>query len=188
MSEEDVATRVDTKLLIENTLFCIIIVPIIMIILILVWQRITQPEKIPDIFGYKMFIVLDGKMDESVSFGDLVFTKNISTDKLNTKNLIAFRNLNNTVTLHKILKINQDGESRSFLMQTAKNEIKDTEFVDEKNIEGIVIKKIARIGIILYLIQDPLIILFLIIVVLIIGLIVYYIAQELDKREEMNNT
>lgn len=188
MKKNNETASVDTKLLIENTLFYIVIVPIIMIILILVWQKITQPEKIPNIFGYKVFIVLDGKMDESVSFGDLVFTKNIIANKLKVNDFVAFRNLNNTVTLHRITKINQLGNKRNFLMKTAKNEIKDTEFVDEKNIEGIVIKKIAKIGIILYLIQDPLIILFLIIIVLIIGLVIYYIAQELDKREELRST
>ena len=188
MKKKELTTKVDTKLLIENTLFYIIIVPIIIIILILLWQKITQPQKIPDIFGYKMFIVLDGKMDESVSFGDLVFTKNVITNKLKTNDFVAFRNINDTVTLHRIKKINQVGNKKNFLMNISNNEILYSEFVNESDIEGIVINKIAKIGIIIYVLQDPLIILFLILVVLIVGLVIYYIAQELDERNIAKST
>ena len=172
----------DTTLL-EDIIFYIIIVPLIVVSITIICQRLRDPEKIPDIFGYKMFIVLDEKMDEAIDYGDLVFTHNIDPDNLEKSNLIAFRNNTNKVTIHRIINITKKDDGKMFEMQNSENEVGDTKYVEEKQVEGIVIHKISKIGIVLYKIQEPYIILTLIGTVLLIGLGAYYIAGRLDKRD-----
>ena len=68
----------------ENIIFYSTIIPLIFFTVLILVQRIIFPEEIPNIFGYKLFMILDEKMEESLSSGDLVITKNISSDNLIT--------------------------------------------------------------------------------------------------------
>lgn len=172
----------DTTLL-EDIIFYTIIIPIIIVSIIIIWQKIVTPDKIPDILGYKMFIVLDENMDQETEYGDLVFTHNVDTNDLKLNDLIAFRNNTNKVTIHRIINITEDNIGKQFEMQNSRNEVGDTKYVRDTQVEGIIIYRIPYIGIIIYSIQKPHVILTLIGIVLLIGLIAYYIAARLDKRD-----
>lgn len=165
----------------EDTIFYLIIIFSIIMITTIIWQRIVKPNKIPDIFGYKMFIVLDDNMDQTIKYGDLVFTRNIEPENLELNNLISFKNNANKVTIHRITKISEDNIGRQFEMQNSTNEVEDTKYVRDEQVEGIIIYRIPNIGLILFKIQEPYVILILMCIVTLIGLVAYYIAGRLDK-------
>lgn len=175
--------NVKDTFLLEDIIFYMIIIPIIIVSVIIIWQKIFTPDKIPDIFGYKMFIVLDENMDHETEYGDLIFTHNVDTNSLKLNDLIAFRNNTNKVTIHRIINITEDNVGKQFEMQNSRNEVGDTKYVRDTQVEGIIIYKIPYIGLIIYSIQKPRVILTLIGIVLLIGLIAYYIASKLDKRD-----
>ena len=182
-NEKKITERIKQTTLLEDIIFYVIIIPLILICITIIWQRLTEPDKIPDILGYKMFVVLDGDMDQAIEYGDLIFTHNIAPENLEKSNLIAFRNNTNKVTIHRIIKITEDDIGRQFEMQNSVNEVGDTKCVKENQVEGLIIHRIPNIGIILYKIQEPYIILILIGIVLLIGIVAYYIAGRLDKRD-----
>ena len=182
-NEKKITERIKQTTLLEDIIFYVIIIPLILISITIIWQRLTEPDKIPDILGYKMFVVLDGNMDQAIEYGDLIFTHNIAPENLEKSNLIAFRNNTNKVTIHRIIKITEDDIGRQFEMQNSVNEVGDTKCVKENQVEGLIIHRIPNIGIILYKIQEPYIILILIGIVLLIGIVAYYIAGRLDKRD-----
>ena len=182
-NEKKITERIKQTTLLEDIIFYVIIIPLILICITIIWQRLTEPDKIPDILGYKMFVVLDGDMDQAIEYGDLIFTHNIAPENLEKSNLIAFRNNTNKVTMHRIIKITEDDIGRQFEMQNSVNEVGDTKCVKENQVEGLIIHRIPNIGIILYKIQEPYIILILIGIVLLIGIVAYYIAGRLDKRD-----
>jgi len=182
-NDKKIAERIKQTTLLEDIIFYVIIIPLILISITIIWQRLTEPDKIPDILGYKMFVVLDGDMDQAIEYGDLIFTHNIAPENLEKSNLIAFRNNTNKVTMHRIIKITEDDIGRQFEMQNSVNEVGDTKYVKENQVEGLIIHRIPNIGIILYKIQKPYIILILIGIVLLIGIVAYYIAGRLDKRD-----
>ena len=187
-NDKNVAVKIKQTTLVEDIIFYIIVIPLILIFITIIWQRFTEPEKIPDIFGFKMFIVLDGNMDQAIDYGDLIFTRNKDSKNLKKDNLIAFRNNTNKVTIHRIIKITEDNVGRQFEMQNSKNEVGDTKYVRENQVEGLVIRRIPNIGIVLYKIQEPHIILMLIGIVLLFGLVAYYIAAKLDKKDMEKET
>lgn len=189
--------------IIGDVIYYVILIPLIIITLMVVYQSIAYPDKIPNIFGYKLFMILDDKMDETVEYGDLVFTKNIDYNILKKGNIIAFRNGVNTVTIHEIIDIeekteinqetNEEKMKKTFTMQTATNETLDTKYVEDEKVEGILVKRIAKIGTIIMFIQKPIHLLIIIAIILVIGAFVYFIAAKLDKRdmlkmEEMKTT
>jgi len=182
-NEKRITERIKQTTLLEDIIFYVIIIPLILISITIIWQRLTEPDKIPDILGYKMFVVLDGDMDQAIEYGDLIFTHNIAPENFEKSNLIAFRNNTNKVTIQRIIKITEDDIGRQFEMQNSVNEVGDTKCVKENQVEGLIIHRIPNIGIILYKIQEPYIILILIGIVLLIGIVAYYIAGRLDKRD-----
>lgn len=179
------------KNIIEITLdiaYLILIIPLLIITIMIVHQLITKPNEIPNVFGYKMFMILDGRMEETLQYGDLVFTYNINTDELKRSDIVAFRNGINTVTIHKIENITKDEENNSklFEMNIGEYEELDSKYVKENAIEGLIVKRIPKIGLWILTFQKPLVLATIIIIILIIGLIAYYIAQQLDERDRKN--
>lgn len=166
--------------IVENIIYVCVLVPLIVITISIVFQLIVYPKKIPHIFGYKIFMIFDKYMDDSVEYGDLVVTRNIEANKLKTGNTIAFRNNMNTVTIHKIINI----EEETLIMNTLKNETLDTKKVKKEKVEGILVYRIPKLGEIIYYIQQPWAIIAIGSIILIIGLIWIYIAQELDEKEK----
>ena len=138
--------------IIGNLIYYSILIPLVIIALMIIYQQITDKDKIPNVFGWKMFIILDEYMDDSVDFGDLVFTKNIDPKELKQGEVIAFRNGTNTVTLHKILDFNdkkgfdpktkEERIIRTFKMNALENETEDTKNVIDTKVEGILKHKI----------------------------------------------
>ena len=60
--------KVDRKVgkVIENVIYILILLPLVIASVHIAFQKIFYPEIIPDILGYKMFVILDENMDESV--------------------------------------------------------------------------------------------------------------------------
>ena len=174
--------------IIEDVIFYVFIMPLVVITAAILLQTIIHPDKIPNIFGYKMFIVLDGNMEQSISYGDLTFTKNIDTNKLRVNDIIAFRNVEEKVTIHKISEINEENSEKIFVMQAKTNETNDTKYVKEDAVEGILINKIDKIGLIIMYLQEPFVFIFIACFIIIIGLILYYNAQGKEKKKkQMDN-
>lgn len=172
--------------LMENIIYFVILIPLVIITLNIVFQQINNPDKVPDIFGWKMFMILDENMDESIKKGDLVFTENIDSNELNVGDIVAFMNDINTVKIHKITDILEGKVEKIFVMQTQEDEIDNKIQVKSSKIEGVVKNKIPYVGSIILFIQQPLSILIIIGVIIMIGLICLYIAKKLDKRDSEN--
>lgn len=64
-------------------------------------------DEVPSIFGYKPFIVLSGSMATEICKGDLVIVKKVDAKELKENDIIAFRDNENYVVLHRIVKKNR---------------------------------------------------------------------------------
>lgn len=141
-------------------------------------------------------MMLNEQNDGCTEYGDLVLTKIIDTAEYEIGDIVAFRNGMNTITVHMIEEINTSiaDNTKVFTMKTVENETDETKFIREMHIEGKMIHRFSKLGIVVLIAQDPLVLLLALIVVAIGGLIAYYIAQQLDERdlkriesEEMQN-
>ena len=114
----------------------------------------------------------------------MTFTKNIDTNKLRVNDIIAFRNAEEKVTIHKIAEITEENSEKIFVMQAKTNETNDTKYVKEDAVEGILINKIDKVGLIIMYLQEPFVFIFIACFILIIGLVLYYNAQGKIKKEK----
>lgn len=175
--------------IISNIIYIFILIPCVVAVIRISYQKITSPDKIPDIFGWKLFMIFDENMAEEVKEGDLVFTKIVNTDELKVNDVIAFRNNVNCVTIHKIAKINSenahDKSIRNFTLKAQENETADTKYITEEKVEGILKCRIPKLGSAIYFIQKPPVTIGISAIIVVIGLIWICIARKLDKKETL---
>ena len=169
---------------IGDIIVAILVIPIVFVSIIVIYKSLRYPTQIPDIFTYKPFIILDEEMESSLEYGDLAITQIVDTNTLKTGDVVAFRNNDNFVILHKIKETQETNDGKTFIMQAFENEFDETKYVNEKNVEGKLVNRIAGLGIVFMYLQDPKVLLLIIIIILIIGVISYYIAAKLDERDE----
>ena len=72
------------KKLVEHLIYILILIPLIIVTIDVSYQVIFYPDKIPDIFGYKFFIIFDQYMDSSLKYGDLAITYNKQPEEIKT--------------------------------------------------------------------------------------------------------
>ena len=77
---------------------CVVFVPLLLINVTLIVKSYTSPDKVPDFFGYKPFIVLSGSMEPSIMTGDMVFVKETDPDSLKVGDVIAYKSGSAVVT------------------------------------------------------------------------------------------
>lgn len=173
--------------------FVIFILVIILIInLSVIIKTNVSPNKVPDIFGYKPFIVLSGSMEDQINVGDLVIVKEVDANILKEKDIIAFRTADGFVTTHRIINVIKKENDVCFETKGDNNNTKDDVVVCSSNIEGKYHSKIAKLGNIILFIQEPLGFIIMMLVIFIICILIHMFANrkttkqiEFESEEEM---
>ena len=167
---------------IVKIIVAIIAIPILLISIMIVYKANKYPDKIPDIFGIKPMIVLSGSMEAQIHTGDLVFVKMVDTNILKENDVISFRNEEDKVTTHRIVEIIDENGTRKFRTKGDANNTEDDKLVEEKDVEGIYIARIAGVGNFLMFMHEPIGLATILIVILVIGLIWLHFANKHDDK------
>ena len=177
--------KITIGFIIKKFIYFGIFIPLVIITTNIGYQLLVYPDKVPNIFGYKFFMMLNEQGDGYTEYGDLIFTKIIDIDEYKIGDVIAFRNNMGTITVHKIAEINNSkaDNTKEFTMETIENETDDTKYVRQMHIEGKMVHRFSNLGLVVMVAQDPKMLILALIIVAIIGLIAYYIAQQLDERD-----
>lgn len=174
---------IDGVLIIITAISCIIFALCIVIII----QKIVFPDRIPNLFGIKPFIVLTDSMKPEIVSGDLAMIKNVKVKSLKEGDIIAFRNTeDDSVTLHRITEVKKDNNIISFRTKGDNNNSEDKRDVKLENIEGIYFNRIKYLGKISMFIRSPEGILLFLLVIFLIFLIIQFIKIKIQKKE-LNN-
>lgn len=80
----------------------ILVLMLIIMISLIVKSRL-YPDEIPGLFGYKPLIVASDSMQPSILSGDLVIVKQVDAEELMPGDVIAFKENNGTVTVHRVV-------------------------------------------------------------------------------------
>lgn len=179
-----------------SKIFIIFFVSLALIILlvsgIILYKAKTNPDKVPDLFGYKPLIVLTGSMEPTIHTGDLIFAKVKDSKELKEDDVISFRNEENTVTTHRIIEIvDQDGK-QYFKTKGDANNTEDLNLVAAEDVEGVYIGRIAKLGSFLMFMHKPMGLFIILLVILVVGLLVLYLVslkdnKKIRKAEEKDN-
>ena len=167
-----------------GTIIIIALTLLLIFDVIIVIQSKTNPDKVPGILGYKPFIVLSGSMMSKIEIGDLVFVKETDATTLKENDIIAFKDDEDLVTTHRIISvINENGEI-SFETKGDSNNVKDEKRVYPKDIEGIYVFKIEKLGKFILFLQEPQGFSIMMLAILIIGAVLFIRDNQKNNKEE----
>lgn len=165
-TNSELENRKNKKEKINNSLKLIVILIItigIIYNITLIIQSMLYPNKIPSFLGYKTFSIISGSMIPAVNVGDIVIVNKIDPNKLKVGDIISFRSGSQVIT-HRIDDIEKNEQEILYITKGDNNNTRDSEKVNEKNLEGKVVKIVPKIGNIIFLLKDKITILFIILI------------------------
>jgi len=178
-TNEEIKQKINRKNKIKKVID-FIIYPIVLILLIcciiVVLQAIKNPGQTPNLFGYKFFNVISGSMKPNLEIGDIVIIKEI--ENINKGDIITFKQQDSIIT-HRVVDIIKEDGKIYYQTKGDKNNSNDENLVEYKDIEGIYVYRIPKIGIVINNIQNTTT---MIIIILVLYLI-YKILQIKDDRK-----
>ena len=139
---------------IVEVILCIVIIPILLFNLILIFQSILYPNRIPEIFGYKVFVIVSKSMLPTIKVGDAIFIKEVPENELKVGDIISFRT-DGYINTHRIKEITTDENgNKQYVTKGDNNKDEDRQRVRYSDIEGIYTFKLAGLGKIMNLLQN----------------------------------
>lgn len=183
---EEITKKLNRKRIIKNV-FKVIIYPIIILVLIcniiLLIQKITSPDKIASLFGYKAFVISSGSMEPTLNIGDIVITKETKQEQIQKNNIITFMEDGYTVT-HRVADIIEKDGDTYYQTKGDNNNTYDAELVKYEDIEGVYVFKINSIGNIVVYAQSTTAVMIIIICAI---YIMYRISSRKDDRKNVRH-
>lgn len=161
-----------------NIIIYIFLLPILIYNLSLIIQSVLKPYETPNFLGIKTYVIISGSMQPELKIGDIVVVKKITQEDLKVDDIISFRHGQSVIT-HRISRIIEEDGERKYITKGDFNNAEDSESVTYNNIEGKVIRSVPQFGKIALMLQDKIVIIFLIIVLYIY--LVY--SGELKKKK-----
>ena len=166
---------------------CVVFVPLLLINVTLIVKSYTSPDKVPDFFGYKPFIVLSGSMEPSIMTGDMVFVKETDPDSLKVGDVIAYKSGSAVVT-HRIVEVKSENGETRYVTQGDANNAADQGMVKPADVEGIYQRRIAGAGNLAMFMQTTTGVILFVVCPLVLFVLWDVIRRQLESRKEMSRT
>ncbi|NLC39473.1 MAG: signal peptidase I [Clostridiaceae bacterium] len=135
-------------------LLCVVLIPILVINLTIVIKSYVYPDRVPDFFGLKLFIVETDSMQPTFCGGDLVVTRSVDPAQLVVGDIISYK-VDSAVVTHRIEEIIDDGNKLSFVTRGDANKANDGDPFAADQVESIYIFRIGKIGNLAMFIRTP---------------------------------
>ena len=162
---------------------CVLLAPILIMNLTIVVKSYINPDKVPDFFGIKPFIVITGSMEPEIFGGDLVITKTVDPATLEVGDIISFSDGNSVIT-HRIIEITEEDGQTAFVTKGDANNAADVNLATYSQVEGIYTLKVNKIGHLAMFMQTP-VGMIVFVAIPLFGFIIYdIIRRRIDAKRE----
>lgn len=170
----------------------IIIVPMIIFNFTLMIKSLLNPNKIPDFFGLKSFIIVSKSMEPTIMVGDAIFVKEVNSEELQVNDIISFQEEEGLVNTHRIIEIvEQDGKTY-YRTKGDYNKKQDKQLVTPSKIEGKYQFRIKGFGKITEILKNKVTLVVLLIILVFVSLYQMRLVKRKlirkEKRYEYNKS
>ncbi len=158
----------------------IILIPIIIFNFSLIIKSFINPNKTPDFFGYKNFIIVSGSMEPTINIGDAIFVKEVPKEEINEKDIISFDE-DGVIVTHRVIDIIEEDGQTKYKTKGDNNNTADKEMTTYDKIEGKYQFKINKFGLVTEILKNPITLVALILIIVLISLY----KNRLDKKKQL---
>lgn len=146
------------------------VIDVIIIILLynIILVFISCLNKIDDIsiFGYKAYIITTDSMKPSINSGDVSIVRKTKEDKIETGDVITFKQGDKVIT-HRITNIEEKDGKKVYTTKGDNNNLEDDEKIEYSQIEGKNVLTIPKLGYIINALENQVVFLFIVLILLI---------------------
>lgn len=153
----------------------IIIIPILLVNLVLVAKLIINRNQVPDIFGYKFFIVASESMEPKLKSGDLIVVN--KNREINEGDIITYKK--EKFITHKVLQIIYEDNTVKYMTKGDNNLGPDTSLVNVNEVEGVYVFSFYNGAKVLLYLQNP----FVLIAIFMFIFAIYINSKMIEKRK-----
>ncbi len=171
--------RIQTIGRIISAILTIMLIPMILLNFTLIIKSFINPNEIPDIFGYKSFVIVSGSMEPTIMTGDAIIVKEVPKEEIKLKDIISFMQGETNVT-HRIVEIVEEDGVKKYKTKGDNNNIEDKELVTYDQIEGKYQLKINQFGVIIEILKSKITLTILVFIVILL----YCYKAETDKKRK----
>lgn len=161
-----------------NTIITILLLPVLIYNVSLIIQAVISPNKTPEFLGIKTYVIVSGSMIPELQIGDIVIVKNVPESVLQQGDIISFRQGQNVIT-HRIVAKTEEGGTFNYTTKGDNNNTEDDQIITYKTIEGKVIGKISKLGLVVIALQNKM----AIILIAILIFIYFWQSEKIKKRK-----
>lgn len=174
--------RAKIKKNVLKVIYIIFVLVLLYNIIFLINTTITQKEYL-ELFGISLFSMDNDSMKGDINKNDLVIIKEVSEEKLEINDIIAYR-VNGTIRINKIINIYNDDKSgeKCYVTKSNLNYYPDVEPIFIKQIIGEKIANISLLGFWIKILQSRLTSFFTIVILYLAFFYNKYIYQMQRKR------
>ncbi len=163
-----------------SAILYIVLIPMIIFNFTLIIKSFINPNKTPDFFGYKSFVIVSGSMEPTIKKGDAIFIKEVPEEEIKTNDIISFTQEETNVT-HRIVEITQENGIKKYTTKGDNNNTEDKEKISYQNIEGKYQFKINQFGIVIGILKSKITLILLIAMIIFIN---YYKTRMENKKQK----
>lgn len=137
---------------------------------VLIGRSFKNPNKTPDLFGEKAYIIISGSMIPTIQIGDIVLIHD--AQEANIGDIIAFKK-KSTVIVHRVIDEKEIDNEIMYQTKGDNNNIADLDLVAKQDIEGVYHGKIPFVGkIIMFLYNNLAIVVIVLVVIMLIRIFI----------------
>lgn len=125
----------------------------ISVIILIVLTSFAMILFVPQLFGYKNYVVVSGSMEPTIPVGSAIYVKSFEFEEYQIGDIISYNVNDNTIITHRIVDITSNNQ---FITKGDANDTNDISPVDFNNIIGKEVFCIPLLGYLIYYIKTPL--------------------------------
>lgn len=139
-----------TTNILGNILLVFMTAAALLLAVVILQSRLTGRE--PALAGYRPYIVMSGSMEPALPVGGLVVVRPLAAEKIQRGDIITYRSGENSLTTHRVDRLETDG-GRRFITKGDANNAPDPAPVQPSQVVGKVALTVPYLGYLLYYIR-----------------------------------
>lgn len=160
-----------------NVMFYLILIFLILSVTISIVGKGKSSSKF---LGFRTFVILTGSMEPAIKPGDMIITRNVSTDSIKEKDIVTYQLDSNFVT-HRVIEAKDGG----FITKGDNNNVEDSEVVKKSQVIGVKVALIPKLGFFISFISRPFI------KAILVGFLIFCIFKDImnskNQKIKINN-
>lgn len=136
----------------------------IFIVVILTTFNAKKTGSVPSIGGYKILNVLTGSMNPTFDAGSMIIIKETPENEIKEGDIITYNFDGSTnIVTHRVVEIIQGSDGNEYITRGDANNANDPNAIKYKNVEGVVIKSMPKVGEVVQYIGENIVVIIIVI-------------------------